>query len=279
MSLTPTLNGPVTDERIERYFRIALYVFAGSIAFSLAGTLLLRLFPSLMPFFAPMYQTLVKAPTWTYMALLPVLPVLMYGPSSGWARIGLFLLWGSLIGGMSELAGTTTGLPFGEYLYTHWLGPKILGHVPYFIPLSWFAMSIVSLDLAGRCTNRRYERILVGALFMTLWDVSLDPAMTSAFPFWVYPGGGFYYGMPFSNWIGWLLVSLIIVWGYEALGGGLRKHSKWAPTVYLLNCLFPLGMCAIYGMWPAVVIGAIATAIPLLAAYAGTRSVPNHSVN
>jgi carotene biosynthesis associated membrane protein len=249
----------------ERAFMVCLVIFTASIVFSLAGTLLLVIFPGTMATFGPHYATLVKAPTWTYMAFLPLLPVFMYWRSLGPALVFFFLIWGSMVGGMSELAGTQTGWPFGAYSYTQWLGPKLLDHVPYFIPLSWFAMSIVSLDLAARLTHSRVTRVVVASVFMVLWDVALDPAMSRAFPFWVYPEGGFFFGMPASNWAGWFLVSLVIMAGYEWIGGGLRRPSTWAPTVYVLNGLFPALLSFLYGLHVAGVIGLLAIAMPLLA--------------
>lgn len=274
--MRPSVQTPEATDQIRRIFRFCAGAFLGSIVFSLAGTLLLRVAPGVMVFFGPYYESLVKAPTWTYMSLLPVIPLLMYGPVQGWASTLLFLCWGAFAGLISELVGTQTGYPFGAYGYTDWLGPKILGHVPYFIPLSWFAMSIVSLDLAGRIASTRVGRVVVGALFMVLWDVSLDPAMSSAFPFWSYRADGFFYGMPAANWAGWLLVSLVITWGYEVLGGGLRANSPHAPWFYLANCFFPLGLSLLYGLYEAVLVGVVATAIPMLALQArgALRIVP-----
>ncbi len=259
------------EDKWRHLLRFAMAAFIAAIVVSLAGTLLLKLFPSLMGVFGSIYPTLVKAPTWAYMTLLGAIPILMYAPSLGLRKILLFAAWGSAIGGASELIGTSTGFPFGEYLYTVWLGPKILGHVPYFIPLSWFAMSVISLDMAYRITSVRIWRILAASFFMVLWDVSLDPAMSRAFPFWIYPGGGFYYGMPWTNWVGWFVVSLVIAAGYEYLFGGLRRPDSWAPAVYLLNCLFPLLMCLLYGLYGAVLFGALATALPFVLA---RRSFP-----
>lgn len=271
-----TTQAPVAD----RLFLGALALFAGSIAFSVLGMLLLQLVPESLSYFGPYLGTLISTPTWTYMSMLPVLALLMYGPRLGWKRMAFFALWGCAIGGASELIGTTKllaigdlVLPFGEYEYTAWLGPKFADHVPYFIPASWFAMSIVSFDLARRLSNTRWVYLLVAATFMTLWDVSLDPAMNGAgvqnavgsATFWSYPQGGFYYGMPISNWIGWLAVSYVIMLGYEYLGGGLDTHHNWAPAVYLLNCLFPLLILVMQGMTVAVLMGALATAIPFLA--------------
>jgi putative membrane protein len=205
------------------------------------------------------------------MTMLALLPVLMYGPLVGWRRIGLMAVWGCFIGGASELIGTTgfftmggVALPFGEYQYTQWLGPKIAGHVPYFIPPSWFAMSVISLDLGRRVTPRRWGALLLGTLFMVLWDVSLDPAMNRAFPFWTYGADGFFFGMPLSNWGGWAAVTFVILIGYEYIGGSTRIENQWAPWVYALNCLFPIAICLLRDVYLAALFGVLATLVPFL---------------
>jgi len=270
MSSTETPSD--VQESIDLLFQFAFWLFAGSIAFSIAGMLFLKLVPSSMEIFGPIYTKLVKTPTWTFMTMLGILPLLMYGPSLGWKRMTFFAGWGCIIGGASELIGTTgwatvggIPLPFGAYEYTSWLGPKLAGHVPYFIPPSWFAMSIVSLDLARRLSTGRWGAIGLGTLFMVLWDVSLDPAMSLAFPFWSYGVEGFFFGMPLSNWIGWAVVTLIILIGYEFIGGGLDTTDPRAPWVYLLNCIFPLSISALQGFYAAAFFGVLATAIPFLA--------------
>lgn len=263
--MTARLSLTGTPHRLDGAFSIAFWLFVGTIAFSVAGTLLLKLVPATMGFFGPFYPTLVKTPTWTYMTLMPVLTLLLYAPTHRASLLGFFFVWGSLVGGMSELMGTSIGLPFGEYLYTDWFGPKFLDHVPYFIPTSWFAMGLICHDLASRLTSRRLQRILVAATLMVIWDVSLDPAMNRAFPFWTYPEGGFFFGMPAINWFGWFVVSAAIAWGFEAIGGGLRAGSRWAPTLYALNCLFPILVSFTYDLPLAGVVGVLATAIPLLA--------------
>ncbi|MFB6098551.1 MAG: bisanhydrobacterioruberin hydratase CruF [Salinibacter sp.] len=262
---------PTLKENYDLLFQFAFWLFVGAISFSIAGMLLLRLVPSSMSFFGPLYTKLVKTPTWTFMAMLGILPLLMYGPTLGWKRIGLMAAWGCLIGGGSELIGTTglltvggVPLPFGEYQYTQWLGPKIAGHVPYFIPPSWFAMSLISLDLAYRVTDRRWGAVLLGTLFMVLWDVSLDPAMNRAFPFWTYGTEGFFFGMPLSNWGGWAAVTFVIVLGYESLRGDAVPQHQWAPWVYGLNCIFPVSICLLREVYLAALFGGLAAAVPFL---------------
>jgi putative membrane protein len=276
---TPAPDDGYRDS-VDLVFRFAFWLFVGAISFSILGMLFLKVFPSSMAFFGPIYDKLVKTPTWTYMTILGILPILMYGPSLGWKRMTFFAVWGCAIGGASELMGTTglftvggIVLPFGEYQYTTWLGAKIADHVPYFIPPSWFAMSIVSLDLARRVVSGRWAAIGVGTLFMVLWDVSLDPAMNAAFPFWTYGADGFFYGMPLSNWVGWAIVTFIILVGYEFVGGGLAfsELNVWAPWVYLLNCVFPLSISLLQGFYGAAFFGALATAIPFVALWSARR--------
>ncbi|MFB6247310.1 MAG: bisanhydrobacterioruberin hydratase CruF [Salinibacter sp.] len=271
----PSRSSRDFQDQIDLLFQIAFWLFVGSICFSVAGMLLLKLFPTMMSLFGPVYTKLVKTPTWTFMTMLAILPILMYGNGLGWGRLAAFVVWGCLIGAASELIGTSgiwtisgVSLPFGEYQYTEWLGPKIAGHVPYFIPPSWFAMSIVSLDLARRATSGRWTPLLLGTVFMVLWDVSLDPAMNRAFPFWNYGADGFFYGMPLSNWIGWFGVTLVIMLGYEWMRGGREIHNEWAPSVYALNCLFPLSISLLQDLYLATAIGAVTTAIPFLILWA-----------
>jgi len=267
----PTESSDEVQAQIDLLFQFAFWLFVGAICFSIAGMLLLKLFPSAMSLFGPIYTKLVKTPTWTFMIMLAILPILMYGPSLGWRRLAGFIVWGCAIGAAGELVGTMglwtydgTPLPFGEYNYTEWLGPKIAGHVPYFIPPSWFAMAIVSLDLARRVTRHRWSSLLLGTIFMVLWDVSLDPAMNQAFPFWTYGADGFFFGMPFSNWVGWFAVTVVIMLGYEGLRGDKEIQNDWAPWVYALNCLFPLSISLLRDLYLAAAIGAITTAVPFV---------------
>ncbi len=246
-----------------RVFRVALGLFAATIAFAVLGTLSLFIGP-VRDFFLPYYATLVAAPTWTYMALLPVVSLALYRDQLGVRRSLLFLLAASVIGAGAELLGTNTGFPFGEYFYTDRLGAKILGDVPYFIPTSWYALGVLSYDLAGRIGGGRVARALGTALLMIVWDVSLDPAMNQGggtFVFWEYPGGGPFYGMPWVNWVGWAVTSVAIAAAFEALGGlrpaGTALTRRWAPVVYGLNVLFPISICLLYGLPSAGVIGLV----------------------
>lgn len=243
-----------------RVFLVAFGLFVGSVVFSLAGAFLLNYAPGpATRALAAIGQAtgltlteLIKLPTWLNMLMLPVLSLALYWEElGGWARSVGVLLVGSVVGAAAELIGTRTGFPFGPYSYGDFLGAKIAGHVPWLIPPSWYALSIVSLDLARRLGVGRVGRVLATAAFMVAWDVALDPAMSHAFPFWKYDVGGVFFGMPLVNWAGWFLTSAIIAAGYEWLLGGLRAApdafvARWAPIYYAVNSLFSVLVCVAY---------------------------------
>lgn len=252
-----------------RIFVAVFGLFVATIAFAILGTLSLYLKP-VSDFFLPYYESLVAAPTWTYMALLPVVTLALYWRALGPWRSVAFLLAASLIGAGSELLGTNTGIPFAPYEYTDRLGPKIFGDVPYFIPTSWYALAVLSYDLGGRLRVGVAGRAVAMALFMVAWDVALDPAMNqggATFMFWVYPGGGPYFGMPWVNWYGWFVTSVLIALAFEGLGG-MRPApdaltERWAGPVYAANVLFPVAICLLYGLPAAGLIGLATLAVAL----------------
>lgn len=114
----------------------------------------------------------------------------------------------------AEVIGSRTGFPFGRYSYTDALQPQILD-VPLQIPLGWLMMLPPSWAVAQAIVNWTKPRwefpAFVGfsALAMTAWDLFLDPMMVT-WEMWVWDHPGSYFGIPWINYLGWLLVSALI---------------------------------------------------------------------
>lgn len=121
----------------------------------------------------------------------------------------------------AEWIGTRTGKPFGEYAYSGRLTPAV-GTVPVVVPLAWFAMGVpayaaataivpaTGAGFAPRTVARALLRAGVGACALTAWDLFLDPQMVHA-GYWVWARRGSYHGIPRSNYVGWWLVSLLLM--------------------------------------------------------------------
>lgn len=111
-----------------------------------------------------------------------------------------------------EYIGSTTGFPFGAYHYTGRLQPQI-GGVPTLIPLAWLMMLPPAWAVAYRVTRggSRAALVVVVALAFTAWDLFLDPQMVSwGLWTWEAPGEFHYFGIPWVNFLGWLLASGVI---------------------------------------------------------------------
>ena len=125
----------------------------------------------------------------------------------GWRRATLSLLALSAFGYAIETVGVATGFPYGSFYYGDALGHKLAGLVPYLLPVS-YAPLVVGAVAASWGSHVRSLHALTAALLLVLIDGVLDPGAVSL-GFWVWPGGGPYYGVPASNYAGWLLSGVL----------------------------------------------------------------------
>lgn len=128
-----------------------------------------------------------------------------------------------------EAVGVATGAIYGPYHYTDRLGPKIFGLVPIMIPLAWFMMIYSTHGLVNVLTYppRRGRGwavwlALISAVAMTAWDLSMDPAMVKA-GHWVWHQPGPFFGIPVSNYIGWLETTFVVYLLYRLF------ELRWPP--------------------------------------------------
>jgi putative membrane protein len=121
-------------------------------------------------------------------------------------RAALSLLALSAFGYAIEAIGVVTGLPYGSFYYGDALGGRLLGLVPYLLPISYTPLVIgaVAASWNDSLVNHRVFFIIRAALLLVLMDGVLDPG-AAFLGFWIWPEGGAYYGVPLSNYAGWLL--------------------------------------------------------------------------
>jgi uncharacterized membrane protein len=199
----------------------------------------------------------------------------------GWVTIGaakttVFFLVSFFLSLTSELVGTGTGFPFGNYSYTDFLGWKVMDRVPFTIPLSWFYIGLATY-LLGRIIATRFGgrqtfwTIAIGVWLLTAWDLVLDPAMADpgmAVKFWEWHQTGPYYGMPIQNLLGWSVTGLLymgisrLLWR-EEVDPALVDGQAWFPfAVYLANMIFAMALSLSAGLWPPVILAILTGVIP-----------------
>jgi len=171
----------------------------------------------------------------------------------------------------SELLGTAYGVPFGAYSYTTLLGPKWFDLVPLLIPLSWFTMSWAAWVIACRRTHG-FRAVLLGTCLLVAWDLLLDPAMSRVTSYWVWADKGQYYGMPWSNLLGWAITGFVLLAILRKLAPEPKSDLRFSISVYSINFFLPLGFCVLNGYWTAVFAGIGAAAAALLVFGSGKAS-------
>jgi carotene biosynthesis associated membrane protein len=202
------------------------------------------------------------------------------GVTIGWRRTLTFFAVTVVLSLASELIGTRTGWPFGNYEYTSGLGYKVLGRVPFTIPLSWFYVGFASYLLANvvaaRWTGMARAALAVvgGAYLLTVWDLVLDPAMAHeslAIQFWVWFETGPYFGMPLKNFAGWTTTALLFMGLSRALWRrdiSPRSYGTLLPfVVYVVNMFFAMALSLSVGLWGPVVIAVVMGLIPAALAW------------
>jgi uncharacterized membrane protein len=69
---------------------------------------------------------------------------------------------------------------------------------------------------------------VVAAFVMTQWDVVMDPPEATISEAWIWHDGGAHFGVPISNYLGWLLTSWLFFQAFAIYLG--RRHDLPAWT-------------------------------------------------
>ena len=252
-------------KRILRLEQVMLGGHVISMLFGLAGLVLVMPHPEFivqLPAFGQRAFQLSLANGGVAYMIMATLAVSAYAYRTlGTYRWLSFMLPAVTLSLSSELLGTSTGFPFGEYRYLSGLGYKVAGLVPFTIPLSWFYLGFSVYVLAGaglagiaRRMNQPTSltgswkslvgRIVVAAIMLTAWDFVLDPAMSQApMKFWEFLEAGSFFGMPYRNITGWLATGALymgvasLFWGKQPVN--LERSQLTLPlAVYLVNVAF-----------------------------------------
>jgi putative membrane protein len=165
---------------------------------------------------------------------------------------------------LAEAIGVTTGFPFGHYAYTDKLGPQLIG-VPLVIPLAWAMMAYPALLAGRRLASPRMSRILISAWALASWDLFLDPQMVDAGQWrWADPSPALpgISGIPVTNFLGWLAVSIILMAILDALLPDRPADDALPATLYLWTYASSVLAAAVFFERPGVaLVGGVAMGV------------------
>jgi len=163
-----------------------------------------------------------------------------------------------------EFVGLRTGWPYGDFHYAIDLGPTVAG-VPiglpvFFLPLVCNAYLLCLLLLGSRAASARVRLPTVIGTVVAM-DLVLDPGAV-ALGFWAYPSGGPVYGVPLSNFAGWVLSATVTVLVLDAVLDRGALLDRLRTCEFALDDLvsFVLLWSAVnlyFGNWGAAVVGGL----------------------
>ena len=152
-----------------------------------------------------------------------------------------------------ENLGTATGFPFGVYHFEVGADLPHVGLIPIIVGPLWFGagyfswvVASVLLDGADRQLDRRFNLValpVVAAFVMTQWDLVMDAPNATIAKAWIWHGGGGVFGVPLSNYLGWLLTSWLIFQAFALYlrRNGLRPDSGISLKLPATGILFYVG--------------------------------------
>lgn len=183
------------------------------------------------------------------------------------------LIW---TGGMAvEWLGVHTGHLFGAYEYSNALGPLFFG-VPVTLGFAWIAVVCNAVLLSRDFGQSGWRFLGLRALQVGMWTVLLDLVLdpvAHARGFWTWESGGGFYGVPWSNFAGWLLIGSLLSLllpnnriSPSAARRGTRLYQAFVILFGLVGLREGLPLCmAIAGLGAALAEGSLR--------YAGSRQV------
>ncbi|UPM44216.1 bisanhydrobacterioruberin hydratase [Halocatena salina] len=164
-----------------------------------------------------------------------------------------------------EYVGITTGVPYGQFSYGVDLGPLLFSKVPLGLPIFFIPIVANCCLLWLLLLDERPDRTFIWSSIIAVigMDLILDPAAV-ALGFWSY-SGGLYYGVPISNYLGWIVSATVAVvifnWGFEQTAVLERLHHCefmldsltafvifWGTINAYLGHLLPVAITGLFGL-------------------------------
>lgn len=173
-------------------------------------------------------------------------------PHVGWRKTLIFTVVGYLIAFASEKLSITTGFPYGWYYYIDDTSHQELWvwGVPFFDSLSYVFLTYCSYTMAllilsplatkgtdlitleTRAIRQSWAVLVLAAFLQTFLDIIIDPVALQGNRWFLgqiygYYEAGLHFGVPISNYVGWLLTSFLLVAAFQQID---RRREEEAPN-------------------------------------------------
>lgn len=195
--------------------------------------------------------------------------------------LGLVVSATVMIAGLGlEYLGVTTGFPFGVYSYTGVLVPELAGGVPLAIGFAWLLVVVGGIFTAKWAfqTSLVWAVCVAGAVLAVGLDFLLEPVAYHVKGYWRWQEVDGYYGVPWSNFLAWLIAALLMnVLASRVLDLARPAQWSWMPiALYVMNVVM-FGIVNItHGFWWSGLVGLILLVSLWLLRLRKMRAPSNH---
>jgi putative membrane protein len=146
-------------------------------------------------------------------------------------ELGAFALVCFVFSNLFENLSVLYGFPFGGFHHSEVTGPRLF-NIPWLATPTYMAMGYVSWSVAqvlvGRTNPMHWRKrvlpaAIIAAFVFTMWDFSNDAVFHTINKAFFYDHPGPWFGVPMSNFAGWMFTTLII---FGTFGTWLARQAK-----------------------------------------------------
>ncbi|MDA8174965.1 MAG: carotenoid biosynthesis protein [Nitrospiraceae bacterium] len=208
----------------------------------------------------------------------------------GFRQAAVFSVAGYLIAWLSEVSSIHNGFPYGLYTYIEATKGRELwvAGVPFMDSLSYVFLLYASYSLVclyrGK-TDGRFDLpgALLSSFFFVYLDALIDPVALRGDRWFLgriyyYPDGGAYFGVPYSNFVGWLIVGFVMACAFQfinnqflnngaARAGAVNQgpsRTLLGPALYYSVAIFNLAVAIYIRQYNIAGMGVFLFALPAL---------------
>jgi uncharacterized membrane protein len=217
-----------------------------------------------------LYPERISIPLIVFMQVVPpAIFALVHGSILYGVRgISAFTVFCLGAGALCESLSLRTGFPFGHYGFTNLMGPKLF-QLPLLLVVAYLGIGycswVLSLLITGS-QNRPFAGAkvvgvpLLASLIMLTWDLSMEAIWSTVDRAWIWRDGGFFFGVPFSNFLGWFFTSFLFYQGFALYCRANPRKPAPSSRSYWRAAILCYGVCALgnllifkTGLFPAEV--------------------------
>lgn len=223
-------------------------------------------------------------------------------PHLGWKKTACFTVIGYLIAFLSEFSSINSGFPYGWYYYIETTKAKELwvAGVPFFDSLSYVFLAYCSyttalltvsplktgrwnvITLESSSIRRSFAVLVLASFYQVFLDIIIDPVALQGHRWFLgqiygYREAGIHFGVPLSNYTGWLLVSFVLVFALQRIDARVAKgverpagvanlpfRSLLGPILYLSVLVFNLSVTIAIGEHFMALCGILIFTLPVI---------------